>query len=47
MNLITFLGTLLRKKTSIDCFEKRGKKGYLFTIGDEQLPPTLTKAQIG
>ena len=25
-------------KTSIDCFEKRGKKGYLFTIGDE-LPP--------
>ncbi len=24
--------------TSIDCFEKRGKKGYLFTIGDE--PPT-------
>lgn len=25
-------------KTHIDCFEKRGKKGYLFTIGDE-LPP--------
>lgn len=25
-------------KTSIDCFEKRGKKGYLFTIGDE-FPP--------
>ncbi|TFH07296.1 MAG: hypothetical protein E4H14_08835 [Candidatus Thorarchaeota archaeon] len=25
--------------TTIDCFEKRGKKGYLFTIGDE-LPPT-------
>lgn len=25
-------------KTSIDCFEKRGKKGYLFTIGDE-MPP--------
>jgi hypothetical protein len=24
--------------TSIDCFEKRGKKGYLFTIGDEQAP---------
>jgi hypothetical protein len=22
-------------KTSIDCFEKRGKKGYLFLIGDE------------
>jgi len=27
--------------TSIDCFEKRGKKGYLFTIGDE-LPPEVT-----
>lgn len=25
-------------RTAIDCFEKRGKKGYLFTIGDE-LPP--------
>lgn len=29
------------RKTSIDCFEKRGKKGYLFTIGDE-LPPQQT-----
>ena len=27
--------------TSIDCFEKRGKKGYIFTIGDE-LPPSYT-----
>ena len=26
------------KHTSIDCFEKRGQKGFLFTIGDE---PTL------
>lgn len=25
-------------RTVIDCFEKRGKKGYLFTIGDE-MPP--------
>lgn len=32
--------------TSIDCFEKRGKKGYIFTIGDEFTPPTLTKEQI-
>ena len=24
--------------TSIDCFEKRGKKGYLFTLGDEEAP---------
>lgn len=27
--------------TSIDCFEKRNKKGYIFTIGDE-LPPSYT-----
>lgn len=27
--------------TRIDCFEKRGKKGYLFTIGDEEPTPYL------
>lgn len=32
--------------TSIDCFEKRGKKGYLFTFGDEMVPGTLTPSQI-
>lgn len=32
--------------TSIDCIEKRGKKGYLFTIGDEEAPENLTAAQI-
>ncbi len=32
--------------TSIDCMEKRGKKGYLFTIGDEQFPHPLTAKQI-
>lgn len=32
--------------TSIDCFEKRGKKGYLFTIGDEETPEDLTADQI-
>ncbi len=26
--------------TSIDCFEKRGEKGFLFTIGDEPPPPS-------
>jgi hypothetical protein len=31
-------------KTKIDCFEKRGKKGYLFTIGDEE-PPITANAQ--
>ena len=25
--------------TKIDCFDKRGKKGYLFTVGDEPPPP--------
>lgn len=33
-------------KTSIDCFEKRGKKGYLFTVGDEQTPKPLSTAAI-
>jgi hypothetical protein len=32
--------------TSIDCFEKRGKKGYLFTVGDENCPPGLRAAQL-
>ena len=27
--------------TSIDCFEKRGRKGYLFTVGDEEPPPGI------
>lgn len=31
------------KHTSIDCFEKRNKKGFLFTIGDE---PTLMNIPI-
>lgn len=33
-------------KTSTDAFEKRGKKGYLFTIGDECAPTPLTEEQI-
>jgi hypothetical protein len=35
-------------KTSIDSFEKRQKKGYLFTIGDEPPPPvgTVMDAQL-
>jgi hypothetical protein len=27
--------------TQIDCFEKRNKKGYLFTVGDEEPPQEL------
>lgn len=32
--------------TKIDCFEKRGKKGYLFTMGDEQPTPRLLKGDL-
>ena len=32
--------------TDIDCFSKRNKKGYLFTIGDEQITPDLTSEEI-
>lgn len=32
--------------TSIDCFEKRGKKGYLFTVGDEEPDPTLYRRHL-
>jgi len=31
------------KHTDIDCFEKRGKKGYLFTIGDEPVLKSISK----
>lgn len=34
------------RHTSIDCFEKRGKKGYLFLIGDENPYAKTTKAEI-
>jgi hypothetical protein len=34
------------RKTSHDAFEKRGKKGYLFTVGDELPPRDLTLAQL-
>jgi hypothetical protein len=29
------------RHTSCDCFEKRNTKGYLFTVGDEQITPYL------
>jgi hypothetical protein len=32
--------------TKIDCFDKRGKKGYLFTVGDEEPNPMLYRADI-
>ncbi len=33
-------------RTSIDCWEKRRQKGFLFTIGDEPPPPGLKRAEI-
>lgn len=32
--------------TKIDCFEKRGKKGYLFTVGDEEPTPKLLQSDL-
>lgn len=34
------------RHTEIDSLTKRGKRGYLFTVGDEEAPQDLTKAQI-
>jgi hypothetical protein len=34
------------KHTSMDCWEKRGKKGYLFIIGDENYYPTVRADQV-
>lgn len=34
------------RHTSIDCFEKRGVKGFLFTIGDEKTWPELKAAEL-
>lgn len=34
------------RHTSIDCFEKRGQKGFLFTVGDEMFHPVIEAAQL-
>lgn len=34
------------KHTKMDCFEKRGEKGFLFTFGDEEPTPHLTSRDI-
>ncbi|MFF4418787.1 hypothetical protein ACFYY8_40175 [Streptosporangium sp. NPDC001559] len=36
----------MARHTSIDCFEKRGRKGYLFIIGDELPYPKVSRRQI-
>ena len=34
------------RHTAIDCFDKRGRKGYLFTVGDEEPTPYLRAEDI-
>ena len=34
-------------RTKSDSHTERGKKGYIFTVGDECVPPTLTSDQLG
>lgn len=34
------------RHTDIDCFNKRGKKGFIFTMGDDCYPRKLTKGEI-
>ncbi|HEY0754220.1 MAG TPA: hypothetical protein VGD98_09680 [Ktedonobacteraceae bacterium] len=36
----------LARHTSIDCWEKRGRKGYAFLIGDEMAYPNVNKKQV-
>jgi hypothetical protein len=35
----------MARHTATDCYEKRGKRGYLFLIGDEMAYPTVKSAQ--
>jgi hypothetical protein len=37
----------LARHTSIDCFEKRGRRGYLFVIGDEIPYPHVKRREVG
>jgi hypothetical protein len=34
------------RHTAIDCYEKRGRKGYLFIIGDEMAYPAVSRRQV-
>jgi hypothetical protein len=36
----------LARHTSLDCFEKRGKRGYLFVIGDETPYPKVKRKEV-
>ncbi len=34
------------RRVAMDCWERRGRKGYLFTVGDEMPPPALSPEQV-
>ncbi|MFC4906720.1 hypothetical protein [Actinomadura gamaensis] len=36
----------MARHTAIDCYEKRGKRGYLFMIGDELAYPAVRRSQV-
>src|SRR5271166_724984 len=36
----------MARHTALDCFEKRGKRGYLFVIGDELPYPRIKRAEV-
>lgn len=36
----------MARHTAIDCWEKRGRKGYIFTIGDESFYPKVVKEHV-
>ncbi|MEV4179854.1 hypothetical protein AB0J28_00225 [Streptosporangium canum] len=37
----------MARHTSLDCFEKRGRRGYLFIIGDELPYPKVKRREVG
>ncbi|MHC1783269.1 MAG: hypothetical protein AB9891_11060 [Anaerolineaceae bacterium] len=37
----------MARHTSIDCWEKHGRKGYLFLIGDEMAYPAVNRGEVG
>ncbi|SNT43891.1 hypothetical protein SAMN05216276_104320 [Streptosporangium subroseum] len=37
----------MARHTAIDCFEKRGRRGYLFIIGDELPYPKVKRREVG
>ncbi|TYK48079.1 hypothetical protein [Actinomadura decatromicini] len=36
----------MARHTSVDCFEKRGRRGYLFMIGDELAYPKVSRREV-